>query len=140
MKKVVVDTNVFISRYMAPQGKQAEIFRRWAGGAFDILTSEPILWEYKAVLQYERLQKKHQMNVEQVKEVIQQLRKATTIVSSTEKLHVVKDDPSDDKLFECAKAGGAEYIISGDEAVLAVGEYEGIKVISPATFLNLLQS
>lgn len=49
-------------------------------------------------------------------------------------------DESDDKLFAAALGGGADVIVSEDDDVLAVGEYEGIRVLRPAEFLALLDA
>ena len=43
-------------------------------------------------------------------------------------------DPEDVKLFESAVASGAQYLITEDQEVLAVGEYEGTEVVTPQDF------
>jgi putative PIN family toxin of toxin-antitoxin system len=45
-------------------------------------------------------------------------------------------DPNDDMVFECAVMTGAEVVVSGDKDLLAVGTYEGIRVLTPREFLN----
>jgi predicted nucleic acid-binding protein len=52
-------------------------------------------------------------------------------------LSVVMDDPDDDKFIECAVALGADYIISGDKALLLVGQYKKIKILPPQEFLKI---
>jgi putative PIN family toxin of toxin-antitoxin system len=47
-------------------------------------------------------------------------------------------DPKDDKYFWCALAGHADYIVSEDEDILAVGEYHGIRTVRAAEFLRIL--
>ena len=46
----------------------------------------------------------------------------------------------DDEVFaECAVAGEADYLVSGDEEhVQVAGDFHGIPVASPARFLELL--
>ncbi len=62
------------------------------------------------------------------------------IVYPTNKLDIVKEDPDDNKLFEAAIVGKAEYIISQDKKhVLSIGEYKGIQTISPEQFLQLFR-
>ena len=53
----------------------------------------------------------------------------------TPRLKVVKKDPDDDKFIECAVALKATLIVSGDKALLTLGEYRGIPILSPADFL-----
>jgi len=60
------------------------------------------------------------------------------IVVPKEKLHIVYKDPTDNKIVECAVAGNADYIVSGDKHLLDLKRYGGIDIISPARFLKLL--
>ena len=48
------------------------------------------------------------------------------------------NDPSDDKFFAAAVGGGAEYLVSGDHEVLAVGSYQGVRVVQPEAFIRIL--
>ena len=50
-------------------------------------------------------------------------------------LRVLKHDPDDNMLFECAVALEAKVIVTGDTAVRRVGRYMGVEVITPAEFL-----
>ena len=47
-------------------------------------------------------------------------------------------DPDDDKFFACAITGGADYIVSEDQDILAIAEYEGVRTITAADFIALL--
>ena len=49
-------------------------------------------------------------------------------------------DADDDKFFACAAAGHADYIVSEDEDILAVPEYQGARTIRTADFLRLLDA
>lgn len=53
-------------------------------------------------------------------------------------LHVVADDPDDDKFLDCAVAAQAEIIVSGDEHLLSLGSFQGIQILTPAAFVVLL--
>lgn len=45
-------------------------------------------------------------------------------------------DPKDDMVLECAALAHADVIVSGDKDLLAVGEYEGIRIMTPRAFLD----
>ena len=49
---------------------------------------------------------------------------------------VVKQDPDDDKFVACAVALTAEAVITGDRALRAVGQYQGITIVTPEQFLR----
>ena len=55
--------------------------------------------------------------------------------ANTPELHVVEDDPDDNKFIECAVALKADYIISGDKALTAIQEYMDIKIVNPKEFI-----
>lgn len=49
----------------------------------------------------------------------------------------IKEDPADNRFLECAVEGRAEIIISGDEHLLALKEFQGVTIISPSEFVNM---
>jgi len=49
----------------------------------------------------------------------------------------VIEDPDDDIFIGAALASGAEFIISGDEHLLNLGEYEGVRIVSAREFLMI---
>lgn len=53
------------------------------------------------------------------------------IVEPTCRLSVFRDEP-DNRILECAVDGKAEAIVTDDEAMLAIGEYEGIRLMALA--------
>jgi len=59
-----------------------------------------------------------------------------TFSAKTPKLHLVEEDPDDDKFIECAVALKADFIISGDKALIAIQDYMGIRIVSPKAFLD----
>ncbi len=47
-------------------------------------------------------------------------------------------DPDDDALLGCAVAGGADYVVSGDNDLLAVRRHGGVTILTAREFLTLL--
>jgi uncharacterized protein len=137
--KVVLDTNVVVSAFLSPGGAPAHILKLLEQEAFELIISEEILQEYAVALSYDRVQKLHKLTDQQILRVLEDLRTVATFVKPTVSLTVVASDPDDNKLFECALAGGAQCIVSGDTKVQAVKHYQGIEVVSPALFLALLE-
>ncbi|MCL5961188.1 MAG: putative toxin-antitoxin system toxin component, PIN family [Chloroflexi bacterium] len=137
--RVVMDTNVVVSRFLSPRGTPALVFEQWVCGAFELVVTEPILSEYQKALSYKRVQARHGMSVLEIVEVIDGLRSFAVLVESGETVQVVKDDPEDDKFLDRALAGEATYIISGDSHLLTLQEYKSIQILSPAMFLAVLE-
>ncbi|MCX5825965.1 MAG: hypothetical protein NTY86_21450 [Deltaproteobacteria bacterium] len=57
----------------------------------------------------------------------------------TPEVHVVSD-PDDDKFIACAIALKAGYVVSGDKALVAVRQYQEIKIVTPREFLEIIGS
>ena len=57
------------------------------------------------------------------------------MVSPTTAVTVCRD-PDDNKFLEAAIAAGAEYLVTSDKDLRDIGEYEGVKIRSPAEFLR----
>lgn len=138
--RVVVDTNIVVSRSISAKGVPAEILRQWRQERFELLVSDPMLAEYERALGYERVRVRHQMSDDEIHEVVTQFRRFAILVEPTETLVVIDDDPDDNRVLECAVAGGAEYIVSGDAHLLTLKRYREIQILSPATFLAFLDS
>jgi predicted nucleic acid-binding protein len=56
--------------------------------------------------------------------------------AKTPELHIVEEDPDDDKFIECAVALKAKFVITGDRAVRKMQDYMNIKMVSPREFLS----
>lgn len=136
--RVVVDTNVLVSRFLSPTGPPAQLFARLERHAFALLVSEPILAEYQRVLQYPYLSERHGMSTAAIVELVVSLRQVAILVTPTEQLDVIAADPADNMFLECAVAGGAAYIVSGDAHLLRLGAYQGISILTPRAFLAVV--
>ena len=51
----------------------------------------------------------------------------------------MKADPDDDRVLECAVAGRADYIVSGDRHLLKLGSYDDIPILTVRQFLNKIE-
>ena len=59
-------------------------------------------------------------------------------VAGEYRLPGVSDDPDDDKYIAAAVEGRAGFVVTGDPDLLGVKEHEGIRIVSPRAFLDLL--
>jgi len=132
LTRIVLDTNGLVSALLFA-GVSSRLVPLWQGGSVQLLISREILDEYLRVLAYP----KFQLNSAEIKGLIEgELLPFVEIVRRTSRLKVLKQDPSDNKFLECAVAGGADVLISGDKALLALRDFRKIKVQSPAEFLK----
>ena len=137
--RVVIDTNVIVSAFLSPTGAPAQLLTHLEQEAFVLLVSEPILEEYQRALNYAKVRALHGMSRAAIGDVMDDMRATAVLVEPIERLDVVPQDRDDNKFFECAAAGDATYIVSGDAKVQAVGVFRGIVVVSPGLFLEILK-
>jgi len=127
--KVVLDTNLFIAAYFNRRSASAKINESARKGRVRLVWSEPIKKEMDLILGNVRAKSSF---IEKVSEVLEK----GTKVSPRKQLRVVKDDPEDDKLLECAQEGKADYLVTNDHHLLEIGEFKSTKIIRPTEFLK----
>lgn len=138
--RVVLDTNVVVSSFIVPTGSPAKVLKRMRDGAYELFVSDSILAEYRDVLQEACISVRHGYTRDEVAQLVDELGDYAFVVTPQEVSAVVGADPDDDKFIECAVAAGAGYIVSGDKHLLALKEYAGVQILSPAAFLLLLET
>ena len=137
--RIVLDTNIYISNLISDKGNPAKIVRWWLEGEFDVLVSQPIIDEILRVTGYERIQKKYARVRENRLEFAALISEQAEWIEPREILNIVVDE-SDNRYIECAVAGNAQYIVTGDDHLLAIGEYQGIAILTPAAFVALQET
>ena len=98
--KVVIDTNVWVSALINPNGTPARIINHPA--AFDLLTSTAILTELERVLHYDRIQKRYQLTDEMISAYLLTVRLDSELVEVTQQVNAVERDPDDNSVLACA--------------------------------------
>lgn len=136
--KVVLDANIYVSSMINTQGHPHRIIQRWAQGDFDVLVSTSIINEIGRVLRYPRIAKRHKQREKEIKQFLELLSGEAILVEPSHRLEVIQEDESDNRYVECAIEGKAQYIVSGDNHLLNLGEYRGIVIIPPSAFVALL--
>ena len=62
------------------------------------------------------------------------------IVKPDISLHVITEDPDDNRVLECAAKGNADYIVTGDRHLLKLGSYEAIPIVTVRQFLDAVEA
>lgn len=138
--RVVLDANIFVSALISDKGNPARIINRWLAGEFDLLVSRPIVDEILKVTGYERIQNKYAKVGENRLEFVALVEENSIWAEPSETIDIVSADESDNRYIECAVTGNAQYIVSGDQHLLDIGDYQGIIIVTPAMFITLLDS
>jgi len=131
--KAILDTNVLISGIFW-KGAPFEILKAWQEHRFRLAMTLPILYEYRRVL--DEMNKRRPIPV--LSTILEIIELQSEMVEPVSFAKAVCDDPDDDKFLEAALAANADYVVSGDAALLSLKNYRRIQIVRPASFLKLL--
>jgi hypothetical protein len=128
--RVVIDTSVFIASFW--KGRSRTVVELWKKGEITLCASEAILKEYLDIIpRFNKLNKDAGELLSLFK-----ARKNIKMVTPSQRLKVIKEDPADNKFLECAIEAGAEYIISADRHLRNLRKHEGVRIVSSGSFLK----
>ena len=128
--KVVFDTNILVSALAFPGGRADIAFRRIIEERDQLLLSKPILDELLGILA-----RKFSRDAEELAHVAVFLSDLSVVVKPRRKLAVLTDEP-DNRILECAVTGGADAIVTGDKAFLALKNFRKVKLLSLRDYLE----
>ena len=140
MLRAVLDANVFVSAAIHPEGPPGRIIERFLRTeAFTLVLSEGIVEEVLRALDYPRVRQYVRRDLDPAL-WFEDLVVLAELVPGASQVSGVSQDPDDDKYLAAAVEGRASFVVTGDPHLLAVGQYEGIRMVTPRTFLDLLSS
>ncbi len=132
---VVFDTNVLLSG-VGWKGRPFKCLELARSGEVEAITCLEILSELA-----EKLTSKLSFATEQANDTILDLLGFLKLVSIDGTLKAVDADPDDDKILECALAGSARFVVTGDRRhLLPLRSFRGISLVTPAEFVALVAS
>jgi uncharacterized protein len=129
---VAADTNIYISALIFA-GLPRQFLLAAEDARIHLFISEPIRQELLRILQT-----KFSWSNDQVNETLLQLESCTEMVRPTETLDIIKEDPDDNRVLECAVAAGARFIVSGDNDLLRLGQFRNIRIVKVADFMKFI--
>lgn len=118
--RVVFDSNVLVAALVFPGGKADRAMARVVDGSDRLIVSTPIIHEVLGVLS-----RKFSKDREQLARVAVFLADTGEHIESTHRTSVLVDEP-DNRILECAMSGKADAIVTGDKAMLRLGQYKDI--------------
>jgi uncharacterized protein len=127
---VTLDTSVYIGA-LNSRGFGSDLLMMAAAGEIRIDTSEAILSETFRVLR-----EKFRWDPYRLHDVSRRLSSLTHCVTPSIVLDVVKEDPPDNRVLECAIEAGSSVILTWDKDLLRIRTYNGIEIRTPAQFLR----
>jgi len=136
--RAVVDTNVLVSALILPHGRVGPVLLRLRQGDYTLLYAQSLLEELVDVLNRPRIRHPYGLTDADIQTVVSLILLRGEAVAPQRRITACRD-PQDDKFLEVAVAGGADVIVSGDQDLLALHPFEGIPILLPADFLQMLK-
>lgn len=130
--RVVFDTNIFISAFVIKEGQAHKALLKVIEGRDHLVISKPILDELLAVLA-----RKFSRDGEELARVAVFLSEIAELVHPRRKIKILQDEP-DNRILECAHAGHADVIVTGDKAMLKLEVFKDTRITSLKDYLELL--
>ena len=131
--RIVIDTNVIASAIFFG-GRPYQLLRYIMEDRVEVVASKEIVDEYEEIIL--RLQQKYPAIPTRIP--LHDILAKLEIIRVSSNIHVSRD-PEDDKFISCAVDGKCLYIVSGDNDLLSIGEYDGIEILTVADFLDRLK-
>jgi putative PIN family toxin of toxin-antitoxin system len=136
--RAVLDANVYVSAAVRAEGPPGQIIGRFLrDGAFDIVMSQAIVEEVLRALTHPKVRKYIRPGLDP-ELWFEDLLVLSHLVSGKHELEGASKDRDDDKYIAAAIEGRAGFLVAGDSDLLDLKEYDGIRIVSPRVFLDLL--
>jgi len=130
--RLVLDTNVVVSAALKPEGLQRTVLLLAISMPVRWYVSDAVLGEYSAVLARPELKIRKGL-----RQQLLQLIKDHSRVVVPSRLPQITTDPADNIFIECADAGRADYLVTGNQRHFP-RFWKSTKIISSREFLNII--
>lgn len=137
MKRTTVDTNVFISAlfWKGIPDRVIDIFKQQKAL---LLLSDDILAELELKLSSTKFTARVSAIGVSPAELVDTFRGMAEIASPVDVPEDAVRDPKDRMILACAVGGNADIIVSGDKDLVVLNEYQGIPIVTPSNFLDII--
>jgi len=142
MIRAVIDINVLISAIIGPLGHSRGVALAWEAAQFSAISSAGIIAKLEEKLSLPRVTRRYTIDSSTATRWLQALLSTQAefvLVPLAERLPVT-GDPEDDYVLATSKIARADYRVTGDKGLLAMGAYEGTRIVSPREFIDILGS
>jgi putative PIN family toxin of toxin-antitoxin system len=133
--RAVLDTNVYISAFQYPKGRNVVLWNAALAGRFRLLVSPAIIQEMAGVFRDDFNWPEDR--VHNAVRIVARVAGKGVVIPRT-RVNVVTADPDDNRILECAVDGKADLIVTNDHHLLDLKAYAGIPIIASVDFRRTL--
>jgi putative PIN family toxin of toxin-antitoxin system len=129
---VTADSNIWVSAF-GFGGNPRRLIEMADAGEIQIDISEFIVAEVLRTLR-----DKFEWSAERLQEAADQMTVIARKVAPSRTVDVLKEDPADNRILECAAHAKSDYLVTGDTGLLRLGSFEDIPIVKVADFLEVV--
>ena len=129
--------NVLVSGFPEIAGVPNGLINRWIQRRFILVLSEHIMTVLADV--WGRPYWRNRYQASEALRALALLRTRASIVKPSDAIRGVCEDEEDDLVLATAVAGKADFLVTGDKFLQAIGRYENVTILSLRQFLDLLE-
>ena len=130
--RVVLDTNILVSGVLTRRGNESRILNLAFDQKFTLIVSEAVSGEYEEVLHRPELK----LSSEEVTTVLAAIHRVGERVEPSETVAVSKDE-DDNRFLECAEAGAADYLVTGNKRHFPA-KWKSTRIVNARQLLELV--
>jgi putative PIN family toxin of toxin-antitoxin system len=141
LPRAVVDTNLVVSGVVVKRGHPLALFQQWQQGRFRLLLSSPLRNEYANVLYRPKLLTAHGVARDDIDAFLRLVDTDSEFVTPAVTLPVVVRDPKDEPVLAAALGGNADFLVTGDDDLLALAgdpRLGRLRIVTVVVFLPLV--
>jgi putative PIN family toxin of toxin-antitoxin system len=132
--KVVIDINIFVSSFLW-EGNPKKVVVRAIEGTDELYITKEILEQISEVMN----RPKFKIDKESINYYIKSIEEIANEIICTIKIQDGSRDIDDNIILECGITGNVDYIITGDDDLLVLKEFNGIKIVTPKEYLKIIK-
>jgi putative PIN family toxin of toxin-antitoxin system len=133
--RIILDTNIILSALLSDRGAPARIVDAWTERRFELVSSTDQIDELKRVTRYPKL--REYLLRSAIGRLVNGLREAEVLLKRLPS-HIEAPDPGDNYLIAMAIASGADFLVTGDKALLALTRMGTTRIVSAQRFAAML--
>jgi putative PIN family toxin of toxin-antitoxin system len=136
--RALLDSNVVVSGLVRrhPAAPSVQILDAWRAGDFQLILSEAIMEEVARTLAKSYFRAR--LSEPQVERALLLLRRRSLITPITVEVTKAASHAEDDLVLAAAVSAHADYLVTGDAALLELASFHGIAIKSPREFVDVL--
>lgn len=138
MISAALDANTVVSGVFTAKGNPARVLDAARDGQFRCISSEAVVAEVARALSSDKARRAYGVTDDDVADVLGFLESDDVLVQISVRVEGVAAHYHDDLILATAVSGKADYLVTGDRQLLALGSFQGVRIVTPRAFLEIL--